>query len=143
MALDMKQGLIAAIACIIAAAGFIGLSINASSSYTRPVSTVTVQDVKTQLLSPAGGNIILTIYASVEDLPIAHISVTYDSYAIFGYKVVNLEFPYVTQVHPLVPGGSISQVLSWQHAPVSTIVVSGVLVDGSKFSSEIDVTQIK
>jgi hypothetical protein len=133
---------VAAVASLLALAGFLALTTNTSSSYIPTVSEVSAKS-DNLMITPGGSTSMLSIYASKQSLPITHISATVE-YTSLDCEYFNLEFPYVTEIHPLVPGGSVSQKIMWVgpggFGP--DIIISGTLSDGEKFSLETNIIWI-
>ena len=151
MAVDSKQGLAATIACFIAAAGFLGLSLypppeSPTSDPTfhlsagPPFCSLSVQIAEMQ--TPAGPTIMITVKSAPWDSPITRLSATLEktgSYVLFIPWGANrtISFSQVNQSSPLLPGKSVSQewiLIGGSLSGNNTIVLSATSSDGWVYS---------
>jgi hypothetical protein len=148
-----RAGIVAAVASLLALAGFLAISIY-PSPYIPPAILVTGQFPRDQ--NPGGPTIILTIQTS-ESQPITQISATlkfeYGPFFTWGgggsqmFPIISyhtLEFPGVTEASPLLPGGWVSQRYGWvgPSGMDDNVTISGTLADGTKFSVEANVNWV-
>jgi hypothetical protein len=119
MIINPRPSVVAAVASLLALAGFLALSIYTPSVYIPPVIAASAKYDKSQ--NPGGPTIIFTIQTSTQSPPITQVSATlkfslgqFASWGGDGFQGFpstsyhTIEFTSVTQANPLLPGGWVS-----------------------------------
>ena len=152
MTVTFRQGVAATISCIIALAGFMLHSSNPPTpnlSTQFPITSISAQltPVKVYLpsgqtvwmtYSPAGPTYMVTMQAAQSGLPITKIRVRVDVSIFLEDNEHVLDFPQVNEGNPLLPGGSVSQNVTFI-GPVfvsDIVTIYGSLSDGQTFCYE-------
>jgi hypothetical protein len=157
MTVTFKQGSAASIACIIALTCFIQLSlsqqtppnqtlkypISGLSAHLTPIKLADGPSGHTSwlLYSPGGPTYMVTVQADQFSLPITKVNVLLNVTTLFdpsNHQTWVLEFPQVSVTHPLYPGGSTSQNVTFIGGinASNVVILSGSLSNGQTFYFE-------